>query len=340
VKIPPRLRAWITDVAERVTASFGEAVVAAVAAGALAKGVNATTTHVLLVAGLTAAAATLKGILAGLVKGTMSPASLAPALISKRRTTGVQAERGERQNRRSEASYNIAQAAIAVPVRTVVLPEKPSKNGGRLGRHVHHDERSRAYRVTPHPAPKSVTWKRHVKPFDQGDLGSCTGNAMAGALSTAPFTHRFTERRAVTLYEQATALDDVPGQYPPDDTGSSGLAVAKAAQSDGLIATYLHCFSLADVISALQDGPCIAGTNWYTGMDTPYADGIVHATGTVRGGHEYELVGVDLDSEYFLACNSWGTSWGPLGGYFKIPFADFTRLLAEQGDVTVPVRAA
>lgn len=333
MKIPPKVKAWLVDVAERVGSSFAEAVIAAVAAGALAKGINATTTHVLLVAGLTAAAATLKGILAAAVNGSVSPASLAPKVKGR-------AERPAPKLTIGQLHADIARAAIAVPVRTVVIPEKPSKHGGRLGRHVHHDERSRAYRITPHPAPKSVTWKRHVKPFDQGDLGSCTGNAMAGALSTAPFTHRFTERRAVTLYEQATALDDVPGQYPPDDTGSSGLAVAKAAQSDGLIATYLHCFSLADVISALQDGPCIAGTNWYTGMDTPYADGIVHATGTVRGGHEYELVGVDLDSEYFLACNSWGTSWGPLGGYFKIPFADFTRLLAEQGDVTVPVRAA
>lgn len=231
----------------------------------------------------------------------------------------------------------IADAVTAVPVRTVVVPEKKIA-GKRLGRHIHHDERSRAYRVTPHPAPRSVTWHRHVKPFDQGDLGSCTGNAMAGALSTAPFNHRFTETRAVKLYEQATSLDDVPGQYPPDDTGSSGLAVAKAAQQDGYITSYLHCFTLDDVISALQDGPVIAGTNWHTGMDNPDANGYVHATGSVRGGHEYELVGVDLDAKYLLACNSWGTSWGPLGGYFKIPFADFTRLLTEQGDVTVPIR--
>jgi hypothetical protein len=224
---------------------------------------------------------------------------------------------------------------VSLPIVTIVTPELPSKHGGRLGRHVEHDERSRAYAVAPHPAPKTVRWHRHVHPFDQGDLGSCTGNAMAGALSTRPFPHRFAEATAVTLYKAATHLDDVPGAWPPDDTGSTGLAVAKAAVARGWIRSYLHCFSLDDVLSALQDGPCIAGTNWYSGMDTPDADGLAHVTGTVRGGHEYELVGVDMERQRILAVNSWGMSWGR-SGYFDIGFADFARLLAEQGDVTVP----
>jgi hypothetical protein len=229
-----------------------------------------------------------------------------------------------------------ARAAIAVPVVTVIRPEKPGK-GGRLGRHQHHDERSRAYRVTPAAAPKTVLWPRHVPPYDQRNLGSCTGNAMAGALSTAPFNHRFGERRAVLLYEAATQLDDIPGAFPPDDTGSSGLAVAKAAQKAGLITRYEHAFGLQDVISALQTGPVIAGTDWLTGMDTPDAQGFVKVTGSVRGGHEYEILGVDLEQRYFTACNSWGTSWG-VGGYFKIRIDDFAALLARGGDVTVPIR--
>ena len=85
MKLSPKVKAWLVDVAERVGSSFVEAVVAAVSAGALAKGVNATTAHVLLVAGLTAAAATLKGVLASLVKRSVSPASLAPAPSRVRR---------------------------------------------------------------------------------------------------------------------------------------------------------------------------------------------------------------------------------------------------------------
>lgn len=217
-----------------------------------------------------------------------------------------------------------------MPGRTHLIPETPGV--GRTGRHVEHDPKSRNYAVTPTGAPKSVLWRRHVKPFDQGQLGSCTGNAMAGALSTAPWRHHFGEHTAVTLYKAATVLDDVPGTYPPDDTGSSGLAVAKAAQARKWITTYLHCFSFDAVLTALQSGPCIAGTNWHAGMDTPDADGLVHVTGPVRGGHEYELVGCDIERERILAVNSWGT-WGR-GGYFDIGFADFQRLLAEQGDVT------
>lgn len=219
----------------------------------------------------------------------------------------------------------------------VTIPEIHSATAGRLGRHVEHDQRSRAFAITRTDTPlRSVSWKRHVPPFDQGQLGSCTGNAMAGVLSTAPFTHRYTETRAVTLYEAATRLDNVPGAYPPDDTGSSGLAVAKAAQQTGLISSYRHAFGIEDTLHALQQGACIAGTNWYSDMDTPDADGLVRVGGAVRGGHEYALVGVDMEAQRVLAVNSWGTSWGRRG-YFSISVEDFTRLLAEQGDVVLPL---
>ena len=35
---------------------------------------------------------------------------------------------------------------------------------------------------------------------------------------------------AVKLYEDATVVDGYPGEYPPDDTGSSGLAICKVSQ--------------------------------------------------------------------------------------------------------------
>ena len=65
-----------------------------------------------------------------------------------------------------------------------LIPEHPSKHGGRLGRHVHFDDRSWNYRV---PLRKGAviqtrTWERTVKPFNQGDLGSCTGNGAVGVV--------------------------------------------------------------------------------------------------------------------------------------------------------------
>ena len=64
---------------------------------------------------------------------------------------------------------------------TKILKEKAG--AGRLGRHVEHDPRSRAFSAGT-AAFKTIRHLRHGKAFDQGDLGSCTGNAMAGVLIT------------------------------------------------------------------------------------------------------------------------------------------------------------
>ncbi len=97
----------------------------------------------------------------------------------------------------------------------------------RLGRHIEHDERSKNFAVARlTTAPKSATFKRNCPAFDQGNLGSCTGNAMAGVLMTDPFWKAgrlLTESDAVRLYSEATHLDKIRGSYPPEDTGSSGL---------------------------------------------------------------------------------------------------------------------
>jgi hypothetical protein len=154
---------------------------------------------------------------------------------------------------------------------TRVIPEHPSGSAGRLGRHVRHDPRSRAYQVRPRaPLAKSVSWERQTPILDQGDLGSCTGNAACGVLG----------------------------------------------------------------------GPVITGVNWYEGFDNPDASGNVSISGSVRGGHEFEIVAVDVDAKRFRAPNSWGDRWGD-GGYFQFSYADYERLLSEDGDATqfVPITA-
>src|SRR5436309_8591515 len=108
----------------------------------------------------------------------------------------------------------------------------------RLGRQVVHDPRSWGYPAPMAPAIVSVRHKRLVPIFDQGNLGSCTGNAAVGCVSTRPFTHRGTEKEAVDTYAAATHLDRVRGVYPPDDTGSSGLAVMKVLRNKALVTSY------------------------------------------------------------------------------------------------------
>src|SRR4051812_41536406 len=134
--------------------------------------------------------------------------------------------------------------------------DEDEHEGMRLGRHLWLDGRSLAHMIENSVADMtskvtSVQWERKLAILDQGKLGSCTGNAGTGALGTQPFYDAVgkkvlpspddetdAEAFAVKLYEDATVLDGYPGTYPPDDTGSSGLAVCKVLKARGLITKY------------------------------------------------------------------------------------------------------
>ena len=213
--------------------------------------------------------------------------------------------------------------------------------GMRLGRNVNHDPRSLAYQVVPSGVAQTKMWDRKIPVLDQGSLGSCTGNATVGVLGSEPFYDTLPvgtqvtldENEAVKVYGLATRLDGFDGTYPPDDSGSDGLSAAKAAKQLGLISGYLHITSIAAAQTAIQSGPFIVGTNWLSGMDDPDSSGLVHATGSVRGGHEYECYGYDAAADVWHFWNSWGTSWGNEGA-FSYSTADFAKLLGQQGDAT------
>jgi hypothetical protein len=211
--------------------------------------------------------------------------------------------------------------------------------GQRLGRQIEHDLRSLLFPAAVKPIA-DVIHLRHVPAFDQGQLGSCTGNAMAGALMTDPYYvagRILDETAAVGLYEQATTLDSQAGSYPPDDTGSSGLAVAKAAKAKGYLTSYAHAFGFSHALGALTLAPVIAGINWYTSFDSPLPSGECPLTAgaTVRGGHEIELFGLNVESKQIWAYQSWGPGWGGLkNGTFWFSYDTFERLLTEKGDVT------
>jgi hypothetical protein len=219
--------------------------------------------------------------------------------------------------------------------------------GKPLGRVREHDSRSRAF-AAPEPDAGvtlvSVRHQRHIPVLDQGSLGSCTGNAMTGALGTSPLYEALVdanmhvaldESEAIDLYSEATRLDSYDGTYPPDDTGSSGIAVAKAAQEAGFITGYTHAFSLAAAQNALQTQPVIIGIDWYEGFDNPDADGLIEISGQVRGGHEVDVDEIDVERGGFWFTNSWGNNWGVDGRAF-FTFETFAALMKDGGDVTVP----
>jgi len=225
-------------------------------------------------------------------------------------------------------------------ITSVSIPEAQVE-GKRLGRHVKHDPRSLQYQAHRGPKVISVTHQATGLPLDQGQLGSCTANALCGALDSAPdFSGGTTlgESDAVRVYELETKLEGKP--YPPNDPGGSGLMVCKAAKQLGMITSYSHAFGIQHALEALVIRPVITGVNWYTSFDSPDPQtGLVEiaAGATVRGGHEIVADGIDADKQLVYFWNSWGTQYG-LGGRFCMAFSTWDQLLQEQGDVTVPLK--
>lgn len=227
------------------------------------------------------------------------------------------------------------------------LPEL-ARSPRRLGRHVEHDPRSLAYAapVLPRTALASKRWTRRAPVFDQGSLGSCTGNAAAGWVGTDNATRQglttwhnapVDEALARELYHLATTLDEFDGTWPPEDSGSSGNGAAKALRQLGLSPSYRHAFALQAVETALQTGPVMVGTSWYNSMFDPEPDGRipVRPASGLAGGHEYCVDELDVQAGRVWLTNSWSDSWGIGGrGYLTLP--DLQVLLADQGDVTVP----
>lgn len=213
--------------------------------------------------------------------------------------------------------------------------------GPALGRNVNHDPRSRRFPVRSEAPIRSVMHDRRIYVMAQGDLGACTGFAGIGCMATTPFYDTIQHRTdfrldadgARELYSAATALDDFTGTWPPNDTGSDGLSIAKALLAAGWIAGYEHAFGIDDFLRGLMTRPCIVGTEWLTGMNEPDASGQVSVRGPAEGGHEYQAIGYDAEAELVWFVNSWGTGWGR-DGFFSMAVDRFADLLSRNGDAT------
>ena len=215
--------------------------------------------------------------------------------------------------------------------------------GMRLGRNMWLDGRSLAHMVENGVEAMSKPigskeWERVIVILDQGNLGSCSGNAGTGALGTQPFYDAAgksvlpaaadasaLEAFAVQLYSDATVVDGYPGTYPPDDTGSSGLAICKVLKKRGTIRGFTWARSAYGFLQLLQRGPVLQGMPWHEAFFQPDANGFIDAdpswpSSKVAGGHEVEAIGVEVDAKdafnsVVLYANSWGTTWGDAGRF-------------------------
>ena len=213
---------------------------------------------------------------------------------------------------------------------------------------------------TPVPYPPSVDLRKYYCPpiVDQGQLGSCTANALAGALGFlemkdglvfAPFSRLYiyyNERvmegtassdsgamirdgiKSLSLKHQGACWE----QTWPYDISKFTMDPPANAYAEGEaheIITYESLSNLNDMKDCLASGyPFVFGFTVYNSFESDQVakTGMVPMPGTfdyVVGGHAVLAVGYDDSSQRFIVRNSCGTNWG-MQGYFTIPYAYLT----------------
>lgn len=192
-------------------------------------------------------------------------------------------------------------------------------------------------------APRSYTWALDYW-LDQGQDGACVGFSFAhDGLARPVRLNGINEQYArEKIYWEAQKIDQWSGgAYPgasPFYEGTSVLAGAKAAQSLGHFQTYEWAYNVSDLILAVgYKGPAVLGVNWRQGMWDTDADGYIHPTGDIQGGHAILCRQVSLKGRFFLLHNSWGKSWG-VNGTAKVSFDDMATILADDGEACVPTK--
>lgn len=190
-------------------------------------------------------------------------------------------------------------------------------------------------------------------PYDQGDVGSCTANAIAGALEFDLIKDGrggFTPSRLFIYYNEREMEDTVDfdsGAMIRDGCKSVGkIGVCPEIQwpyieDNFLLRPEQICYDEArldlasnyfrlnqdaqSLKSCLAQGyPFVFGFTVYSGFesDAVAQTGIVYLPEpheTVQGGHAVLCVGYDDATSRFLVRNSWGIGWG-IGGYFTMPY--------------------
>ena len=190
--------------------------------------------------------------------------------------------------------------------------------------------------------PRNRRWTRKAW-LDQGREGACTGFGAAHVCAATPRANAtVTEALARTIYHEAQHRDEWPGNAYE---GSSVNGAMKAARDMGLIHEWWWATTREEIDAALSHyGQVEIGVNWYTGMFRPDAEGFIHATGSVEGGHALALAGRTMVSSgrvRYTLDQSWGREHGIDGTVFI--WEDVLEMwLAERSEFALPrkVKAA
>ena len=222
------------------------------------------------------------------------------------------------------------------------------------------DHRDLKYSAPPPPAgglPASVDMRAHCPAvYDQGQLGSCTANAIGAAFEfdqiKEKLPHVWRPSRLFIYYNER-AIEGTTGQ----DAGAQIRDGIKSVVSQGacsedlwtyddgpakfqveppkwcydnakrhLVTKYESVAQTADQVrGCLASGyPVVFGVTVVESFESQAvaATGAMPMPGSgesVLGGHAVLCVGYDDSQSRFLVRNSWGKGWG-LAGYFTMPY--------------------
>jgi len=217
----------------------------------------------------------------------------------------------------------------------------------------HRDLLYGAIRMAPAILPPFVDLRHLCSPVEnQGALGSCTGNALAGALELLEkkdnvhfmnlsrlfiyYNERLIEHSArsdsgamirdgiKTLKKQGVCSEKKWPYLISKFAVKPSLACYKEALNHQ-ITSYHRLLTVNDMRACLAEGfPFVFGFTVYEKFESQEVarSGIVSMptpNERVIGGHAVLAVGYDDSKQRFLVRNSWGTTWG-MGGYFTLPY--------------------
>jgi C1A family cysteine protease len=195
-------------------------------------------------------------------------------------------------------------------------------------------------------------------PYDQGQLGSCTANAIAGALqflegkegSPSPVMPSrlfiyYNERalEGTTASDSGAQIRDgiktvVKQGYCPETEWPYNVAAfatrpTATCYTDALkdrVRQYLRLTpALPALLTCLASGyPFVFGFSVYESFESAAVaqTGVADLPGpgeALVGGHAVVAVGYDQAAGRFVVRNSWGSGWG-MAGYFTMPFQYLT----------------
>ncbi len=220
------------------------------------------------------------------------------------------------------------------------------------------DRRDFLYSVPPEILPKlppSVDLRSGCPPvYNQGQLGSCTANAIAGAVEFDLIKEKqqriFIPSRLFLYYNERT----IEGTVTTDSGGQLRDGIKSVASQGDCpenlwpynIAEFAvkppkECYSQALKYKAVQyqrliqspdqfkgclasGYPFVLGFTVYESFESQQVANSGHApmpspNEKVLGGHAVVAVGYDDSQQLFALRNSWGDQWG-MQGYFTLPY--------------------